>query len=648
MKSVRKGIVERINAEAAAVDAEFIRSEERSMAVCCIALKRGMIRQRFWAPKSVDVERHLHGPRPSKNYLLSFNVPSEARALQSIGIDPKKYEWICLLAEWRLLNNLNPATPGPSCNSMEEVRRFLLGEPIKEGEKERGRKLVMDVDTENPFLEWNKRRREIEKYCAGDVEHLALMLAGIVMKRDIDTMEKFDAYLDQARDRGRYQMMLGLAESTGIPIDYEGLMDVQMRRNALLRAEQDKAMAKCPRLFKVRRKADEGNPHAILAMDANEVTKAVTRAAAQDPRWPRNPPTDLMLRKGTAEGSYKRDAKTVARALDDDRIKMPMEDRLLLTAYVEYGKEVEWLKFFKTERGRETWVDRTGSDFRLRPSMGAFGSVSMRAAPKAKHFPPACHRRIRSFVRIPKGLHLIQLDYGRQEFAVAAQLSDDEAMMEDYKSGDPYVGLAKRCGVWDGNKETRNVFKTVCLGLSYGQGAKGLRAHVSKELGMDVTDAQAVEWHRMFWDSYAVYSKWRETLGNLYKEGSPLVLPDGTALWGGKAGRLTVLNWPVQATGGAILRAAVAALSRLPDRVPELAFTLHDALYVWSPRLRVDEDAGLVGKAMTEGWRKVLSGDPAVPPKVGDPEIDVTVYGEAEPLLAEYCERNGHTLKTGF
>ena len=122
-----------------------------------------------------------------------------------------------------------------------------------------------------------------------------------------------------------------------------------------------------------------------------------------------------------------------------------------------------------------------------------------------------------------------------------------------------------------------------------------------------------------------------------------MVLVDGTALWGGRVNALTLQNWPIQATGGSILRAAVARLADYEAR-PYLAFTLHDAIYFWCYPKFLEEKTAIVREAMVKGWRSVLAGDEGKTPKVGDPEIDATVYGVA-PGLVERCKKEGYALK---
>src|SRR5208283_6051431 len=78
------------------------------------------------------------------------------------------------------------------------------------------------------------------------------------------------------------------------------------------------------------------------------------------------------------------------------------------------------------------------------------------------------------------------VDWSQQEFGIAAALSGDRAMMDAYRSGDPYLAFGKQAGriPADGTKQThaaeRDLFKTCVLGVQYGMGAASLAGRIGK------------------------------------------------------------------------------------------------------------------------------------------------------------------------
>ena len=85
-----------------------------------------------------------------------------------------------------------------------------------------------------------------------------------------------------------------------------------------------------------------------------------------------------------------------------------------------------------------------GHDGRNRPSLFPFGTATGRNA-HAKSLYNA-HAGMRSLMIFPAGTIGVYLDWRTQEVGIAAALSDDQALMNAYRSGDVYHDLARICG----------------------------------------------------------------------------------------------------------------------------------------------------------------------------------------------------------
>src|SRR5215468_5354734 len=76
---------------------------------------------------------------------------------------------------------------------------------------------------------------------------------------------------------------------------------------------------------------------------------------------------------------------------------------------------------------------------------------------------------LRGLIKPPPGHGLAYIDWGQQEFGIAAALSGDVAMQEAYRSGDPYLAFARqaRAVPLDATKTThgpkRELFKQCVL-----------------------------------------------------------------------------------------------------------------------------------------------------------------------------------------
>jgi len=219
------------------------------------------------------------------------------------------------------------------------------------------------------------------------------------------------------------------------------------------------------------------------------------------------------------------------------------------------------------------------ADGRIRTMLSPFASATGRNQPSNSRYPFGMAAWLRAVIQAPTGRWLAYLDYSSQEFAAAAALSGDEAMITDYLTGDPYVGFGKRAGLIppDGTKVThqaeRKICKTVVLGLQYGMGAQTLagRLGVSEAVARDL-----VTRHRK---SYRKYRAWNEANIEEITYGRALTTRFGWRReWkGSRDSANSAGNFLMQAAGGEILRIAVIALGEAG--IPVVA-PVHDALLI--------------------------------------------------------------------
>src|SRR5207249_891169 len=148
-----------------------------------------------------------------------------------------------------------------------------------------------------------------------------------------------------------------------------------------------------------------------------------------------------------------------------------------------------------------------GSDGRNRCLMSPFGTITGRCTPSTRDFIFARPAWMRSVVRPEEGRALGYLDWSSQEYGVGAVLSGDQAMIADYKAGDPYLGFAKRIGMVPpgATKRThraeRDLVKAVILGTQYGMGEQTLAGRIGKPVAYarDLLHAHRSTFRR-FWE----------------------------------------------------------------------------------------------------------------------------------------------------
>ena len=175
------------------------------------------------------------------------------------------------------------------------------------------------------------------------------------------------------------------------------------------------------------------------------------------------------------------------------------------------------------------------------------------------------------------------IDYSSVEFFIQALISEDEAMMAAYLSGDVYLafaiqsGLAPAHATKETHKTERDMCKTTVLGIGFNMTKFGLAINLSSNLKSVVTEDEAQEFINKFDEAYPNYKSFRDRIGPTYQKDRLLVLQDGLALWGDNDNLRSVGNFRIQGCCAVIMRRAV---DYAVEQGLEVIFTLHDALYI--------------------------------------------------------------------
>ena len=250
---------------------------------------------------------------------------------------------------------------------------------------------------------------------------------------------------------------------------------------------------------------------------------------------------------------------------------------------------------------------------------GAYRSKTGRNQPLASEFLPAAASYWRTLVTPPEGKAIGYFDYKSQEFGIAAHLSGDKAMIEDYRSGEVYIPLGIRAGLLPVNATKAShgefrekVLKPVLLGLQYGRQPKGIALaigggnpatyrrdlHVAEQIYQKHKEAHAEFWQWMDAGAQQAFlSGHIETsMGWRMLVGDPLTRSYENGRWeeyGTKP--LTLMNWRMQATGADIMRVACAALT---EAGVEVICPVHDAILFITDRFCMEDVGNFVANTM--------------------------------------------------
>ena len=417
-------------------------------------------------------------------------------------------------------------------------------------EKEAKRGLIMEQQ------EWTAAGvAEILHYCAADVATTEALFARMVERGEISW--------PHALWRGRYMAAVARMEHTGVPIDTE--------LHAALAGSWDELKAGLVKSV---------NPaFGIYDGTAFREQKFLQFLIGQHLSWPCH-----------ASGRMKLDRQTFS-----DQAH----------AYPELLPLHELRKTLAMMRLTDLAV---GHDGYSRTLLSPFATKTGRNAPSNSKFIFGTAKWLRGLIKPPEGYGLAYLDWQAQEFAIAAALSEDERMLADYAAGDPHLGFAKAARLVppDATKETHGLIRERCkttnLGVLYGMQEQGLA------LRLNIPIEDAGELFRLHRGTYRRFWSWSDavvTTALLRREihtafGWRMQVTAATT-------PRTLMNWPMQATGAEMMRAAAIAATESGLRV---CCPVHDAFLLIAPLDRLDGDAEAMAEIMRGAGLAATGGVP--------------------------------------
>ena len=480
---------------------------------------------------------------------VSYAAPAEFSVFHALGW-PAPARVLDLFVEFRsITNGLNTVSGAGLLGAL-----VYHGLPAMDGaEKTAMRDLAIRG---GPFTD--EERRALLDYCAEDVYALERLLPRMLPRIDIP----------RALLRGRYGWAVASMEHRGIPIDVPTFEHLKNRWG--------------------------------------HIQKALVE--------------EVDARYGVFEGlTFKRDK--FARWLIDNNIPWPrlpsgqldMQDDTFRSMAKAYTAVAE-LRELRSALGKMRLFDdlAIGPDGRNRTGIMPFRARTGRNQPSNAKFIFGPSRWLRSLIKPEPGMAVAYIDYDQQEFGIAAALSGDTAMMDAYRSGDPYLAFGKQAGgippegTKASHKGERELFKACVLAVQYGMGAEALADRIGQPVDM------AKRLLRLHRETYRAFWMWSQAavdramlLGRLETVfGWPIhVGPSADPLKGANARSLA--NFPCQAHGAEMLRLACCMLV---EAGIGLCAPVHDAVVIEGPADSVDEVVARARGIMAEASKIVLGG----------------------------------------
>lgn len=545
---------------------------------------------------------------------VAFNVVAEASAFYSLGLDPRDFKWIDLHLEYKCLLNHNHnlqygkqlikgrvKTTKPPKNKWEMTEEEkkkadnskpetnlaaacfkLLNEKIDTDFKDEIRDIIIANDPEEIL----KHKDDILRYNESDIKYLKPMLKKILKWYKFLLRDKFNfkELLEEMLVRGNFAARTAVMERVGYPFDYESTKAFSQKVPDIIWEVQNEINQLFPDILPFNKQKD----------------RTFTWSHVRTKKW---------IREQGFKGWVKADGGDVSLSLDafkkffNFRHNYPKDN--FGAQMVRYLTLKQNLNGFSPTSKNSFW-DYVGSDKRVRPYFNIYGAQSARSQPKATGFLFLKSAWMRSLCQPAKGKAIGAIDYGSQEFLLAALMSKDEEMIKAYHSGDVYLYFAKVAEAvpWDGERkdyeEVRDIFKAVTLGMSYNMSKYGLAIELTNKLGRKVNEDEAQKYIHKFEKAYKKYHRKKAKIISEYRREKHIKLPCGWYMWGDNNNQRSVGNVPIQGFGSSILRKAVCLAQ---DRGLTVIKTLHDAIYIESDHMVVDSSLVTLASCMADAFK---------------------------------------------
>jgi hypothetical protein len=426
---------------------------------------------------------------------VAFYASAELGFFRALGW-PMPANVLDLYVEFR--NRTNGLTTPAGWGLIGALTYFSL-DNIGAVEKDDMRSLILRGGPWSP-----EERAAILDYCAGDVTALERLLPAMLPQID----------LPRALLRGRYMKAAAAMEWNGVPIDTETL--------ALLRARwtdiQDQLIAAID--------ADYG----VFEGRTFHADRWVCWCAANNIPLPFHE----TGRPDLSDAAFRQLAKAYPAVSPMRELRSSLSDLRLNDLSV-------------------------GQDGRNRTILSAFRSRTGRNQPSNSKYIFGPSVWLRSLIKPPPGFGLAYIDYGQQEFGIAAALSGDRAKQAAYldPSGDPYLAFAKqaRAVPEDATKQThgptRELYKQCVLAIQYGMGEKSLAARIGQP------PVVARDLLRAHHDTYRDFWRWSDAAVDHAMLTSTLHTVFGWRIHVDEnPNPRSLRNFPMQANGAEMLRLA--------------------------------------------------------------------------------------------
>lgn len=614
----------------AAIDFEYNNTNEAYLNLVCCSIKTSKDDKvvSFWLHKDEKekdrLKEYIYQLHEVGYVFLAYNLVAEGRSFLSLDLDPLNFRFLDLYLEYRCLLNHNnilmygeqykkgkivyTSPPKNKWERSEEDEKEvdeskpeyglgaacfkLLGKQIDNDMKTATRDLIIS----KPKYFTQEEKEQILEYCESDIEYLIPLFHKMVGVYKTLLGKEYNPINDM-KVRSEFAARSAHMEKLGYPIDVEKTRNFSSQVSQMIFACQREINDLFPNI----------NP--FYKFKPSEGTYTLNQKAVREEikRWvdkKGRPKVNWTLTSGGKTG--KKDLSLSLKAFTrhfNYTHNYPKDN--FFAQMIRYLKLKQNLNGF-LPGGKTNFWDYVGYDGFVRPYMGIYTAQSSRSQPKASSFIPLKSAWMRCLISPPKGYAMGSIDYKSQEFLIAALLSKDSNMLEDYATGDVYLAFGKSTsfipkeGTKAEYKHERDQCKPIVLGLQFDMSEYGLSKDLTEKWGREVSTDEALTWINKHKKAYKDLWIFKKQVQIDYMNNKYIRLADGFYLWGDQTNFRSSGNVPVQGTGACIMRLAVKYAQ---SRGLKVTYSLHDALYILSPIGQIEEEMSILATCMDEAFR---------------------------------------------
>ena len=324
-------------------------------------------------------------------------------------------------------------------------------------------------------------------------------------------------------------------------------------------------------------------------------------------------------------GGINLDSQTqIKKALQAKGIELESTSYADLLEYKDSSEVVEWLINYrhvsKAIQGFLSpipeWINsasgRIHSNYRqIGSQSGRFscGDPNIQQIPRGKDF--------RECFVPEKGNKFVIADYSQIELRVAAEIAQDEIMLQAYKKGQDLhaltASLMANKNILEVTKSERQAAKAVNFGLIYAMGAKGLQAYAKNVYGTDMTLQEAELFRERFFKAYRGIARWHYNMKKQTNATETRTLSGRRCVYSETPPLTALLNMPVQGTAADINKKALALLVPVIKALKgKIIASVHDEIIIEVEEAKAEEAVIKLKNVMEEAGAYYLKFVPVI------------------------------------